>query len=332
MKQDPSKIIDMANAYFDSCVLFTACDLGIFSYLAKEPHTDCNTIAKALTLDINATVHLLDACVALELLEKKENKYNLTPDSIAFLSPDSPSDLTGALKYNRDVYNAWGKLNTYIKTGENVEKPEIHLGEDEKRTEAFVMSMHYRALGIGRIVVPQLELSNKKQLLDIGGGPGTFSVLISQAYPEIKCTVIDLPDIITIASRLIKKQNRHNQVKTLAGDYHALEYPMGNDVVNFFGVLHQESPESITNLLKKAYNSLLSNGTVYIMDMMTNAERTAPKFSTMFSINMALTTPNGWVFSEEDLKGWCSEAGFVDFSVKPVGGFMPHWIGTAKKI
>src|SRR5581483_5190289 len=107
-----------------------------------------------------------------------------------FLTPGSPADLSTAIRYNRDIYSAWGKLAQFVRTGAPVEAPEIHLGDDPERTRTFVMSMHGRALGIGRGVVPLLDLAGRRKLLDVGGGPGTFSVLITQAFPDVRSIVL----------------------------------------------------------------------------------------------------------------------------------------------
>jgi hypothetical protein len=65
--------------------------------------------------------------------------------------------------------------------------------------------------------------------------------------------------------------------------------------------------------------------------MMTDSTHTQPKFSALFALNMALTTPHGWVFSEEELKAWLVEAGFTDFNCHPLPPPMPHWLATARK-
>jgi hypothetical protein len=46
---------------------------------------------------------------------------------------------------------------------------------------------------------------------------------------------------------------------------------------------------------------------------------------------MALTSENGWVFSDEDLRGWLAEAGFRDLAVQPLGPPMPHSLASARK-
>lgn len=330
MALSPAPIMDLANAYFDSCVLFASAELGVFEALARLGFATGDSVAKEIGLDLRGAALLLNACVAVGLLEKSGDQYTNTPTSNAFLVPGKPGDLTKAIRYNQDIYGAWQRLSQLARTGAPVEKPELHLGEDAERTRRFVMSMHGRVLAIGRPVLAKLNLAGARQLLDVGGGPGTYSVLISQANPEIKCTVLDLPDVMAIAKELIAQQGASDRVSTLAGDYHTTAFPSGNDVVNFFGVLHQESPESIGELFKRAYASLNPGGTIYVMDMMTDASHTQPKFSALFAVTMALTTKDGWVFSSAELQGWLEEAGFVNFEVSPLG-VLPHWLASARK-
>jgi len=328
---DPSRILDMASAFYESGVLFSASDLGVFKHIETSGPCDAANVAAACGLSKRGCRLLLDACVSLGLLAKEGELYRNTPEVSVFLVPGSPADLSKAIRYNRDVYPAWGKLHEFVRTGDPVEKPEIHLGEDPERTRAFVLSMHGRALGIGRAVVPNIDLSGRKQLLDVGGGPGTYSSLIAQKYPEISCTVIDLPAVATIADELIAGAGLSDRVKTIKGDYHTVEFPGGNDAVIFFGVLHQESPEDIVALFKKAHAALKPGGVIYVMDMMTDSTHTQPKFSALFAVNMALTTVNGWVFSDSELRGWLAEAGFAGFSCSPLPPPMPHWLAVAQK-
>jgi ubiquinone/menaquinone biosynthesis C-methylase UbiE len=331
MMVKPDRIIGMASAFYESCVLFTASDLGVFAKLSDLGPADARTLASELKLDERGTRLLLDACVAVKLLQKKGRLYNNTPESSTFLVPGSPADLSGAIRYNRDVYPAWGNLKDFVRGGKPVENPEFHLGQNRERTRTFVLSMHYRALGMGRAVMGVLDLAGRKTLLDVGGGPGTYSMLMARTYPGLTCTVLDLPDVVAVAQELIAQQGMAGRVRTLAGSYRELAFPGGNDVVNFFGMLHQESAESIRDLFRKAYGALNSGGIVNVMDMMTDSTHTRPKFSALFGVNMALTAENGWVFSDAELKEWLEEAGFVDFAIKPLPPPMPHWFATAGK-
>jgi SAM-dependent methyltransferase len=327
----PTRIIEMASAYYNSCILFTATDLGIFDFLLQAPNSTAEQVAEKCKVSERGARLLLDGCVALELLIKRGDLYSNSTETVAYLVSSSPSFLGNALRYNRDVYPAWGKLTDFVQSGKPVERPELHLGDDPERTRTFVLSMHGRAMGIGQAVVPSLPLDDAKTLLDVGGGPGTYSVLMAQANPELQCTVMDLPAVVEVAGELIALEKMVDRITTLADDYRTADFPKGQDVVAFFGVLHQESPDSIRSLFTKAYEALNPGGRILVLDMMTDETHTEPPFSALFAVNMALTTDNGWVFSDVELEGWLKEAGFSDFTCEALPPPMPHWLASGKK-
>lgn len=241
-------------------------------------------------------------------------------------------DLSRAVLYNRDVYPAWGKLTGLVKSGKPVEAPEIHLGEDPERTRRFVLSMRGRAMAIGQSVVPMLDLAGCKSLLDLAGGPGTYAVLMARENPGLHCTTVDLPAVSAVAAACIAESGMSDRVTCLPGDYHTDAYPADSyDAVTIFGALHQESPESILAILQRAHHALKPNGKLFVLDMMTDASHADPPFSALFAVNMALTTENGWVFSDSELKGWMSDAGFIPDETLKIPPPMPHWLVTAIK-
>ena len=68
---NPDRIMKMASAFFESCVLFASSDLGVFSKLAELGEADAKTLSNALKLDHRAARLILDACVGLEFARKK---------------------------------------------------------------------------------------------------------------------------------------------------------------------------------------------------------------------------------------------------------------------
>jgi ubiquinone/menaquinone biosynthesis C-methylase UbiE len=328
---EAATIIEMANAFCSSQILFASSDLGVYAFLAESPGSTVEAIASGCELSPRGCRLLLDACVALGLLTKQSGRYHNSEVAERHLVPGSPEDLSAAIRYNRDVYWAWGNLPEFARSGRPVERPETHLGEDPERTREFVLAMHGRALGIGRAVVPHLDLEGRRRLLDFGGGGGTYSVLIAQQHPGISCTVIDLPGVLTVAEKLIAEQGVGDRVRALPGDYHTIQLPEGHDAAILFGVLHQETADTIVGLLERTYEALEPGGVVYVMDMMTDATHAAPEFSALFAVNMALTTHHGWVFSDEELRSWLVAAGFRDISIGPLEPPMPHWLAEAHK-
>jgi ubiquinone/menaquinone biosynthesis C-methylase UbiE len=326
----PGSIVQMASAYYASATLFAAIDANVFGALQDGGGTADDVAARSRVSPRGARL-LLDACVALGLLTKDGSRYANAPAAALTLVPGAPNDLTRAIRYNRDVYPAWGKLPEFVRTGAPVEPPALHLGNDPERTRRFVLSMHGRALGIGRAVVPLLDLTGCRALLDLAGGPGTYAVLLAQANPALRCTVLDLPPVAKVADELIAQAGMSDRVHTLPGDYHSTPFPGNMDAVTIFGALHQESPDAIRDILGRACAALRPGGQIFILDLMTDASHTQPPFSALFAVNMALTTEHGWVFSDEEICRWLVEAGFTDCQVRPVPPPMPHWLASARK-
>lgn len=326
-------IVDLASAYYGSAVLFAALEADVFTALSRSGDGQtAAALASRCGADPRGLGLLLDACVAVGLLGKTGDSYSNTPAAEQALVSGSAHDLTRAIRYNRDVYPAWGRLPQLVKTGRPVEAPEIHLGEDAERTRRFALAMHGRALGIGRSVVPLLDLSGCSRLLDLAGGPGTYAALLAQANPGLSCVTVDLPAVSAVAAELIREAGLAERVECRRGDYHTDSYePGAYDAVTVFGALHQESPEQIACILKRAFDGLRDGGRIFILDMMTDASHTQPAFSALFAVNMALTTENGWVFSDEELKGWLQAAGFEACQTLRVPPPMPHWLVKAEK-
>lgn len=324
-------VVDLASAFYGSSVLFAALEHGVFAALAKQPGIDAETLARTLGTHSRGMRLLLDGCVALDLLRKDGGNYSNTWAAAMCLVPGAPHDLTRAIRYNQDVYPAWGRLSELVRTGDPVEPPALHLGADSERTRRFVLSMHARALGIGRSVLPMLDLAGAERLLDVGGGPGTYAVLMAEAQPELHCTLLDLPPVVAVAEELIAHSSAAERVLALSGDYHQTPFPDAQDIVTFFGVLHQESPDAIRDLLRRAYDVLRPGGQVWVLDPMTDASHTRPSFAALFAINMALTTTHGWVFAREELGAWLKEAGFGELSFQPAPPPMPHVLARAVK-
>lgn len=332
---DPTAIMELATGYWNSATLLAANELDLFGALAAGP-LPASTVAIRLHTGPRATAMLLDACAGLGLLTKQEQvgepTYANTPATAAFLVPGSPGYLGGAIRWGADQYGAWGRLALAVRADAPAVPPADHLGDDPEQTRIFMLGMHNRALGVARGVTHFLDFGGVCRLLDIGGGSGAYALLLAAQYPELHATVLDLPGIVTVAQELIGQSDVRDRVRTLPGDATTGDYGEGiYDGVLLSGVLHQMSPTTIRRMFAGAWNALIPGGRIIVCDVMLDATKTQPTFSTLFSLQMLLTSAEGAVFSAAECAEWLTEAGFADVNIQPLPPPLPYTVVSALK-
>lgn len=320
---NPARIIALSTAYWESQVLLTANRLGLFSALAGGPMT-LQQITGELGTQPRATRLMLNACIALDLLMEEDGRYSNSKLSEAFLVPGRQGYLGDAIRYSDDLYDTWGKLEQGLTSGSAPMPAHRYTGTDSAQTRNFVYGMHNRALGIGRVLVDLVDLSGRKSMIDVGGGPGTYSALLAQRYPQLRCRVLDLPGVLEIAAEIIESMDVSGRVTTQPLDYLNDDFPPANDVVLISGVFHRETEETCRDLIRRAGRALDSGGLLVISDVFTDRGGQGPLFATLFGLNMMLTANEGGVHSDADVAGWMKEQGFGAIEMRSFPDPMPH--------
>jgi ubiquinone/menaquinone biosynthesis C-methylase UbiE len=311
---NPAPLISLATSYWNSATLIAAIKLGVFDAISQGSQTP-ESIAKVIEADEGATDALLIALITLELVERREERYYNTALAQQFLVSDQPTALNKALLYNADVYPLWGQLDEVIRRGDTARDPDTYLGKDEGYTRRFVYGMHHRALGVGRAVSAVINLEGVTRLADIGGGPGTYSALLTQKYPQLSADVLDLPAVVNVAQEIVAGMNASDRVSCRAYDYYQDRLPDESyDAALISGVLHREQPSKVQAMFAEIAALLPVGGRLWISDVMLNDERTGPLFSAMFALNMRALAHHGRCHSVAEQRQWLEEVGFTVIS------------------
>ena len=320
---NPSSIVRLSTAYWESQTLLTANRLRIFDVLADGDRS-ADEVAAELHLDPRSTALFLRACVGLGLLQEKSGRFENSGVAAAFLVTRSPAFMGNVIRYSDQLYGTWGKLEDALRSGRPALPAETYLGDDPVRTRSFVQAMHERALGIARALVGILDLKGRRAMLDVGGGPGTYSVLLTERFPGLKSEVLELPGVAAVARDLVAAAGASDRVTLRDGDYHSAAFGTGKDVVLMSGMFHRETEHACRSLIERAADCLVSGGLLVVSDVFTDEGGTHPPFATMFGLNMMLTAPDGGVHSDSDVKRWMAEAGFAELRTVALPPPMPH--------
>ena len=300
----------MAYGFWKSQIAFTAVESGLFTLLSDGERT-ASEIASQIKTNKRATEMLLNALVALGLLRKANDKFFNTPISNQYLVQGKPFYMGDSIHHMHNMWDNWSKLAKAIKTGKPVAFDGAGKRPDAHRTRDFIAAMQNIAKTKATEVAKRLNLRGYYKVLDLGGGPGTYSIEFARRNPRLNAIVFDLKDVIRLAKRYIKDAGMQDRISTIAGD--CLKNDLGAtlyDVVLVSNLLHAYDPETNIEILKKCWKSLADNGRVVIHEFVLNRAKTHPQFGTIFSLNMLLGTIGGASYSEQEYRDWLTKAGF----------------------
>jgi ubiquinone/menaquinone biosynthesis C-methylase UbiE len=235
----------------------------------------------------------------------------IAPQHRSFLDPASPDSLLGAFAFNRDLQGLWNGLADCVRSGKPVMPSSPHLGSDPERTRRFVEGMHSRAALMARGFLQVVDPEPSSRILDLAGGPGTFSLRLVERDPSLSITVFDLPPVVQAAQQIHQNHPGLSSVSFFGGDYHQHELPHGFDMVFYCGALHQELPSEVPALLRKISSALHPGGNLLIVDLLLDKDRTTPVYSALFDLNMRLMKPTSHVHTVVEVEDALNAADFT---------------------
>jgi len=290
-------------------VLITANNYRVFDHLLHPQ--SARTISENLNTDLRGTEILLDALVAIGLLVKQKNRYGNTAAASQFLVSGKPHYQGDIIRHADSLWKNWSGLDEVLKTG----KP-CHGVRDR---QAFILGMHNIASLKAKDVIDMIGLKSVRTALDLGGGPGTYS--IEMARRGIRVTLFDFPETIEMAKKVIGKE-KADGIFLMGGNFMADDIGKGYDLIFISQILHSYSEKDNIRLLKKCKKALNKGGKIGIQEFYIDRARTRPVQGALFSVNMLVNTEGGRCYSTEEIRNWILKTGlkkikkgFIDDSV-----------------
>ena len=312
----PADLLQLSGGYWSACALHAGVALDLFTPLAGQGMT-APELAGSLGCDVRGMAMLLNALAALDLLVKQEDVYTTTPFSAEFLGKTSPAYLGFIIQHHHHLMAGWAHLDEAVKSGKPIRERFSH-GDDETIRESFEMGMFNLAMQIAPRIVAQLDLSGRRRLLDLGGGPGTYAIHFCQKNPDLTAVVYDLPTTRRFAEQTIARFGLSDRISFESVDFEAEEVAVGFDVAWISHVLHGMGPEECAAVLKKAVAALEPGALVLVQEFILDDSLDSPPFPALFALNMLLGTSTGQAYSQGQLSAMLATAGVGDLRRIPL--------------
>ncbi len=310
------RLLRTSGSYWEACTLHTGVRLEVFTHLGDKQLT-AEELATKIVVSERGISMLLNALTAMGLLVKHNNRYENTAESKVFLIKESPQYCGSLISHHAVLINYWARLAQSVKSGEPVKTVPY---KDDNERDTFLMGMFNQAMASAPQIAKLIDLRGKRNLLDLGGGPGTFAIHFCIANPELRAAIFDLPESSSCALRIVKQFDLEERIKFIAGNYLEDEIDGSYDVAWLSHILHAEGESDCKKIIQKTLSVMEPGGLILIHDFFLDDNQDSPLFPALFSLNMLINTPQGKSYSERQVKDMLCKAGLKEVRRIPFRG------------
>jgi len=303
----------LAGGFQPAKVLLVAAELGLFEPIL-EAWLGADEIAAAVGGEPRGVEILLDALVALELVDKHEGRYRVCADVAPVVAEGSPGHFVAMLRHRNHIFRRWAQLEDRVRPPlEGTSSERRAVVSDRRMNENFIRAMYSAGHGAAPALVDHIGMEGARVVADLGGGPGHYLAEMARRDPGLQPWLIDLPLTLAVAREILKDSGVSERVRFVAWDFYEEDAPPGLpgfDLVLVSQVLHSESPEANRRLLRSVFPYVAPGGRLVIHENVVEPDRTAPVDGALFAVNMLAMTTGGRTYTEAELASWGEAAGF----------------------
>jgi predicted nicotinamide N-methyase len=231
--------------------------------------------------------------------------------------------------FDERLYKSWDKLSDALKTNKPVKG---ELGGDIESTfdkaksnqgveqvQKFTRAMYGISVGPAMELAKNVDFSNYKRMMDIGGGSGVYAIQVVANNPgNMSAVVLDSKPVCQVANEYIQQFNLQDKIQTSEFDIFNDQMPKDCDVAFLSHVIHIFDRETNIELLKKIHDSLPEKSMIIISEWLLNDEKTGPLPSALMGLTMIIENRGGRSYSYSEVTEMLTEAGFKNIEKRPL--------------
>lgn len=314
--RDVREISRLAYGFMGSKALFAALEAGVFTALADGPLTGPE-LSAATGVAGNRLSTLLSALAGLGLVVKADGGWANAPAAQRYLVDGAPEAFGDYYRLQIDalIYPMLQHLNAGIAGDTAGLAPGLAADQmaDPHRADRFSRAQHAGSLGPAAVLARRVDLQGKRHLLDVAGGTGAFTIRLCQTHPDLMATIVDFPNVITLARQYVSEAGLDDRVQFIEGNALDVSWPEA-DVVLLSYLLSAVGGDDIPLLLGRASRALPAGGTLLLHDFMLDDDRLGPDLAALWFLQYLAERVDSVSFTAADLRVHLDALGFTDAS------------------
>jgi ubiquinone/menaquinone biosynthesis C-methylase UbiE len=239
-------------------------------------------IARLLNLSGYGVEVLLDAGLSMGMVRMKDEKYILTKTGF-FVLKDNMTRVN--MDFVHDVcYESFFYLEDSVRNGKpeglkvfgdwNTIYPGLQFLPEKAKKSWFEFDHFYSDVAFPEII-PMIARDNPSNLMDIGGNTGKFALQCIKQIPGLEVTIVDLPDTLKVAKRIINEEGFSDRIHFFEADMLDVQknLPEGFDVIWMSQFLDCFAEKEIHSILTRAARSMKDHSSLYIMELFWDRQK-----------------------------------------------------------
>ncbi len=304
----PTPMFDTQVAFILARTVMAGTKLGIFEALAPGPLTAAEIAAQCQT-DPRATIKLLNALVGTRYLSADGERYTLTPVTHKWLLKDSPRSIYDKMMFQFTEWEWTENYEDYVRSGKPLN---IHKMLSDEAWGFYQRGMRAVVGFQAREVVWRTPMpNNTRDMLDVGGSHGYFSVAFCRRYASLRAVVLDLPEAVKHAAPILAKEGMGDRVVHRVGDARTDDFGTNAwDLVFISQLVHHFDDATNRDLVRRVARSLRPSGFIAIQDELRPSAGKEAVLPLLADLYLANTSQSG-SWSLEEMADWQRAAGLV---------------------
>lgn len=258
----------------------------------------------------------------------ENERFSNTAESDHFLVKGKPTYMGGQHELWSGNWGAILHTADTIRTGIPQAKHDFATTSPDDQMP-FFRGLYPAAVATGRDLASRYDFSAYHTLVDVGGGSGGVALAITEAYPHLHATVMDLPTVVSVTKRFIEEAHAIDRVQALPDD--VVNAPLSGtyDVAVLRSLLQVLAPDDALQALTHIGAALNPGGRIFIVGRILDDSRLSPLGTVGFNLVFLNLYGEGRAYTEWEHRDWLTASGFEDIERVPIAG--GNSIVTARK-
>lgn len=323
------QVFDLMAGFVYSQVLLACVRLQILELVRESPRT-LEELAQRCEVPASALQRLLDSALALRLLEPRgRGRYGLGPlgapvaghpgiramiehHAVLYHDMQDPVALLRDQLGDAQMAAYW----PYASDEGHINAADAAAPGQPSAWQSEHVSRYSQLMSASQpFVVDEVlaiySFKNHQNVLDVGGGQGTFVGRLASHAPHLRLQLFDLPQVAALAQENFKKSGLGQRAIAVGGDFLRDALPGGADLVTLIRVAHDHPDAHLKTILRAIYQALPTGGTLLLAEPMAQAPGQTPLGDAYFHFYL-LAMGAGRFRTADELGQMVREVGFSD--------------------